>query len=164
MKYRMITFLTAACFTFTGSAALAGDQHDHQQHKVGADSAVPEDIAKHHDCDRCGMNREMFATSRMLITYSDGKTVGTCSMFCFTTELKANKGKVIKSIQVGDFNTRKLIDAKKAFWVIGGDLSGVMAKTATWAFAEKGAAAAFIGKHGGKLAGYKEALKAGAEE
>jgi nitrous oxide reductase accessory protein NosL len=164
MKYRIISFLTAVCFTLTWSAALAGDQHDHLQHKAAAEASKQEDIAKHHACQSCGMERKAFLSSRMLITYADGKTVATCSIFCVTTELKANKGKVTKSIQVGDYNTGKLIDAKKAFWVIGGDLSGVMAKTATWAFAEKGAAAAFIGKHGGKLAGYKEALKAGSEE
>jgi len=77
-QYNLI--LAAACFTMTGSAALAGDQPDHQQHVAAAEPSVQGDIVKHHDCALCGMNRELFATSRMLITYSDGKTLALCSI------------------------------------------------------------------------------------
>ena len=73
-------------------------------------------------------------------------------------ELKANKGKPVKSLEVADLDSKKLIDAEKAFWVIGGDKKGVMTKTPKWAFARKSAAEAFIKKSGGRLATYKEAL------
>jgi nitrous oxide reductase accessory protein NosL len=75
------------------------------------------------------------------------------------TELKESK-KEVKSFQVGDYNTKKLIDAKTATWVIGGSKQGVMTKVAKWAFAEKKAADAFIKANGGKLATFDDELKA----
>lgn len=111
------------------------------------------------DCKQCGMNRTKFAHSRMLITYSDGSS-GTCSINCVAVDLKANKGKTVKSLQVGDYNSKELIDAKTATWVIGGSKKGVMSKVPKWAFADKSAAEKFIKESGGKLATFDEALKA----
>jgi len=98
------------------------------------------------------------AHSRMLVTYKDGSTAGVCSIHCLAIELKKNRGKTVKSLEVGDYDSRKLIAAEKAFWVIGGDKNGVMTSTAKWAFSRKAAAEGFIRKSGGKLATYKEAL------
>lgn len=111
------------------------------------------------DCKQCGMNRTKFAHSRMLITYSDGSS-GTCSINCVAVDLKANKGKTVKSLQVGDYNSKELIDAKSAIWVIGGSKKGVMSKVPKWAFADKSAAEKFIKESGGKLATFDEAMKA----
>ncbi|NVO00914.1 MAG: nitrous oxide reductase accessory protein NosL [Geobacteraceae bacterium] len=115
------------------------------------------------DCKQCGMNRTKFAQSRMLITYSDGSS-GTCSINCVAVDLKANKAKSVKSIQVGDYDNKKLIDAKTATWVIGGKQRGVMTQVPKWAFAEKSAAEKFIKVSGGKLATFDEALKAAESE
>jgi copper chaperone NosL len=121
-------------------------------------------VKLHSDCVYCGMDRGRFAHSRMLVTYADGKTAATCSIHCTAIDLKNNKGAAIQSVQVGDYNSKVLIDAVKAFWVIGGDRRGVMTKTPKWAFAEKTAAEAFIKKHGGKLATYQEALNLAEQE
>lgn len=129
---------------------------DNTQESGGA--AGNADIAKHKGCPHCGMDREKFAHSRMLITYADGVSVGVCSLHCAATEMKAAKGKSIKSVEVGDLNSKKLVDAEKAAWVIGGSRRGVMSRTAKWAFAKKDDADAFIRKNGGKPATYKEAL------
>ncbi len=75
------------------------------------------------DCKQCGMNRTQFAHSRMVVTYKDGST-GTCSINCVVVDMKANKGREVKSFQVGDYDTKKLIDAKTAIWVIGGKRKG----------------------------------------
>jgi hypothetical protein len=104
------------------------------------------------------MDREKFSYSRLLITYTDGTSAGVCSIHCTATELKASKSKTATSVEVADLNSRKLIDAEKAAWVIGGSRKGVMTKTAKWAFAKKDDADAFVKKHGGKSATYKEAL------
>lgn len=151
--------LTLAIISITISASLCLAEHnpDHQHGTAQAQSRQA-DVLKHAACKQCGMNREMFSSSRMLITYGDGSTVGTCSIACLVTELKANKGKKIKSVQVADYNSRNLIDADKAIWVIGGDLPGVMAPVATWAFEKKSAAVVFIKAHDGKPATYKEVL------
>ncbi len=109
-------------------------------------------------CTHCGMDRTKFAHSRMLIEYADGTSVGLCSLNCAAIELDGSKGKEVKSIQVADYNSKKLIDAKKAFWVIGGEKKGVMTMTAKWAFEKKADADQFISQYGGKPGTFDEAL------
>jgi nitrous oxide reductase accessory protein NosL len=113
-------------------------------------------------CKKCGMDRTKFAHSRMVVTYTDGST-GTCSINCVVTDMKETK-KEVKSFQVGDYNSKKLIDAKTAIWVIGGSKKGVMTPVAMWAFAEKKEAEVFIQKNGGTLATFDDALKAAEKE
>jgi copper chaperone NosL len=120
---------------------------------IAADKKV-EDPA---DCKHCGMNRTKFAQSRMVVTYTDGST-GTCSINCVVVDMKANKGKEVKSFQVGDYDSKKLIDAKAAIWVIGGKKRGVMTPVAKWAFAEKSGAERFIKDNGGKIATFNDVL------
>jgi nitrous oxide reductase accessory protein NosL len=123
-----------------------------------------DDVAKQASCKYCGMDRKTFAHSRMLVTYEDGSTMGTCSLHCTAVELALNIDKTPKSIEVGDFKTKKLIDAEKAFWVIGGSKPGVMTKRAKWAFESKADADAFIKENGGTLATFDEAIKASYED
>ena len=118
------------------------------------------DIKASASCKYCGMDREKFAHSRMLIEFDDGSTVGTCSLRCVAVDLANNIDKTPVSLKVGDYGTKKLIDAEKAFWVIGGSKPGVMSKNAKWAFATKESAEAFIKENGGKLANFDEAMKA----
>jgi copper chaperone NosL len=120
--------------------------------------ALESDVTQIPSCKYCGMNREMFAHSRMLITYEDGSSVGTCSLHCSILEFSLNLDKMPKSILVGDYGTKNLIDAEKAFWVIGGDKPGVMSKKAKWAFADKASAEKFQKEHGGMVAQYDEAV------
>lgn len=114
-------------------------------------------------CKRCGMDRTKFAHSRMVVTYTDGSSAGTCSINCVVTDVKES-GKVVASFQVADYNTKKLIDAKTATWVIGGTKKGVMTRVAKWAFAEKKDAESFIKANGGKLGSFDETLKAAERE
>jgi copper chaperone NosL len=68
-------------------------------------------------------------------------------------------------ISVEDYNTKELIDAEQAFWVIVPDKPGVMTRRAKWAFADKGAADAFIKANNGSIpAGFEEAIKATYED
>lgn len=115
------------------------------------------------DCQKCGMNRTTFAQSRMVVTYKDGST-GTCSINCAVVDVKANKGKEVKSFQVGDYDSKKLINARTATWVIGGNKKGVMTPVAKWAFADKSGAEKFIKGNGGKLATFDEVVKATEKE
>jgi nitrous oxide reductase accessory protein NosL len=116
------------------------------------------------DCEQCGMNRTAFGHSRMVVTYKDGSTAGTCSINCTVTDMKKQPGKEVKSFQVGDYNSKKLIDAKTAVWVIGGKKKGVMTQVAKWAFADKKAASAFLKENGGTPATFDEALAATEKE
>jgi len=123
-----------------------------------------DDIKKHPSCKYCGMDREKFAFSRMYIEYGDGTTEGTCSLHCMAVELALKIDKTPKAILVGDLNTKKLIDAEKGFWVMGGKKMGVMTKRGKWAFAKKEDADKFKGKNGGDSITFDLAVKAAYED
>ncbi len=118
------------------------------------------DIQKHPDCKYCGMDRQKFAHSRMLTTYDDKSEFGSCSIHCAAVNLALNIDKTPTLIQVGDYNTKNLIDAEKATWVIGGNKPGVMTKNAKWAFEKPADAEAFIKENQGEKGTFDDAMKA----
>ena len=123
-----------------------------------------QDVDKHASCKYCGMDRKMFAHSRMFLVYEDGSELGTCSLHCVAVDLALNIDKMPKTIQVADFNTKNLIDAEKAVWVIGGEKPGVMSKRAKWAFENKADAEAYVKANKGTLADFEAAIKASYED
>jgi copper chaperone NosL len=125
----------------TGTAAIAADK-----------------VENPHSCKQCGMDRDFFSYSRMLIVYADGSSAGECSLNCAVIEMKQNKGKQVTSLKVADFTTKELIDAKGATWVVGGKKSGVMTSLAKWAFARKQDAQKFVKENGGRVTTFDESL------
>ncbi|MFH0726731.1 MAG: nitrous oxide reductase accessory protein NosL [Pseudomonadota bacterium] len=122
-----------------------------------------DDLQKAPACKYCGMDRAKFAHSRMIVEYDDGTTVGVCSLHCLAVDFSLNIDKTPQALQVGDLSGKHLIDADKAFWVIGGTKPGVMTKQAKWAFEKKEDAEKFISENGGSLATFDEAMKAAYE-
>ena len=118
------------------------------------------DVKEFPSCSQCGMHRDKFAHSRAFVEFTDGSCAATCSIGCVADELKAAPHKKVKLIRVADYATRELIEAEKAFWVIGGDVSGVMTRNPKWAFADKTGAEAFVKEHGGRLASFTEVWQA----
>lgn len=127
-------------------------------------AAAQEDIQAFSACKYCGMDRAKFSYSRVLIDYDDGTAEGTCSIHCAAVDLALNIDKTPRAILVGDYNTRNLIDAEQAFWVIGGDKMGVMTKNAKWAFEKKADADDFIKANGGRTATFDQVMKASYED
>jgi copper chaperone NosL len=125
---------------------------------------VQADIQKDKSCKYCGMDREKFAYSRMLIEYDDASAVGTCSIHCLAVDLGLNIDKTPKNIYVGDYYLKKLIDAENAVWVIGGAKMGVMTKRAKWAFGKREDAEKFLTENGGAFATFDEVMKAAYED
>jgi copper chaperone NosL len=119
-----------------------------------------DDIKQSQNCKYCGMDRQKFDFSRMLIEYDDGTSTGVCSLHCAAVELATNIDKTPKAIKVADFGTKNLIDAEKAFWVLGGSKPGVMTKRGKWAFEKKDDAEAFIKTNGGTLTSFDDVIKA----
>lgn len=126
---------------------------------AAAVSAQMDDVKQHVSCKYCGMDREKFGHSRMLIEYDDGTSVGTCSIHCVAVDLALNIDKTPKALWVGDYGTRKLVDAEKAVWVVDGNKPGVMTKRAKWAFERKEDAEKFMKENGGTLASFDDAVK-----
>ena len=127
---------------------------------VDAAAAGFPDTEKYPKCPFCNMDREKYAFSRVLVAYDDGTEHGYCSLHCAAVSMAVNIDKAPLRIQVGDYDTRELIDAEAAVWVIGGDRPGVMTRRAKWAFGKQQAAEAFIRKHGGTAADFDAAMKA----
>jgi nitrous oxide reductase accessory protein NosL len=109
MKRRIFCGLLAGLFLLTGIAAYG---------------QAPPDVQAHKNCKYCGMDREKFAHSRMLIEYEDGSNFGSCSIHCSAVDLAVALDKKPKAILVADYNKKDLIDAEKATWVIGGGETG----------------------------------------
>ena len=130
----------------------------------GAQGKIAPDVQKCPECHYCGMNRQSFGYSRMLVRYNDGSSVGTCSLNCTAIDLVVNFKNTPVSYQVGDYQTKKLINAQKAVWVIGGKKQGVMTDRPKWAFADPKAAQAFIQENGGKLSNFEEVMRMAFED
>ena len=122
--------------------------------------AQQDDIKQYSSCKYCGMDRQKFDFTRMLINYEDGSSMGVCSLHCAAVELALNIDKTPTALKVGDFGTKNLIDAEKAYWVIGGSKPGVMTKRGKWAFEKKDDAEAFIKANGGALTPFDDVIKA----
>jgi len=122
------------------------------------------DIDEIRSCSYCGMDRKAFGYSRMMIVYNNGSHVGVCSLHCAVTEMIENKGIKVKSLQVADRNSHALIDAEKAFWVVGGSKRGVMTQNPKWAFATSESAQTFVKSYGGKMTSWDDALQAACDE
>ncbi len=123
-----------------------------------------DDINEHRSCVNCGMDRKAYGYSRMLIQYEDGSAVGVCSLHCAVVVLDTTPGRKVKELLVADRDSRTLINAEQAHWVMGGRKRGVMTQQPKWAFQSKDGAEAFIKANGGKLATWEEALAAAREE
>lgn len=123
-----------------------------------------DDLAEHPQCEFCGMDRAKFAHSRMIVKYADGSSTGICSIRDAALDLAVKIDGTPSDILVGDYNTKELIDAGEAVWVMGGDVKGVMTATPKWAFKEKAHAQEFIKEHGGEIITFEEALKAAYED
>lgn len=162
MISKFFALCAVALLALSGGTALAeqknGQPEDRPTSSGTAAESLHADVKKHLACPHCGMDREKFASSRMMIIYASGVSVGVCSIHCAVIEILANKGKSINTVEVADYNTKKLLSAEKAAWVIGGSKKGVMTNSPKWAFATKDDAAEFVKKHGGRVAAYIEAL------
>ena len=123
-----------------------------------------EDVIVHPSCAICGMDRGEFGYSRMLIEFEDGRTYGTCSLRCAAWILQAEEEKKACSVKVADYDTRELVEAEEAIWVIGGKKPGVMTRVAKWAFRDGKDAERFRDGFGGSRSTYREALREALKE
>ncbi len=129
-----------------------------------APASAFEDVVVNPSCAICGMDRDAFGHSRMLIEFEDGNTFGVCSLRCAAWILPAEEGKKARSVKVADYHTRKLVEAEEAIWVIGGTKPGVMTGLAKWAFRDGKDADRFLDEFGGARSTYREALREARKE
>ncbi|MHC1728683.1 MAG: nitrous oxide reductase accessory protein NosL [Syntrophobacteraceae bacterium] len=115
-------------------------------------------------CSYCGMDLQKFAHTAMLIEYEDGSKAAVCSLHCAAIDLALNIDKSPAKMLVGDYLSKRPVDAAAACWTIGGDLPGVMTKRAKWAFENTEACKKFAAEHGATVSDLDAAMKASYED
>ena len=115
-----------------------------------------------HWCPVCGMNIKMFYKTSHTSKLQNGTPRQYCSIRCLVVDMQ-EYGIDTSNIKVVDASTQKLIDASKAFYVLGSKVKGTMSKVSKIAFASKESADSFVKKHKGKVVDFDTALKSAKE-
>lgn len=129
---------------------------------------LKDELIKYPRCRYCGMYREKFSHTRMLIAFDDQSVDVTCSLRCAALSLTLYFRNGPKEFYVGDFGSdepvKPLIRAETAHFVIDPSKPGTMTKVSKAAYsdrtkAEAAAAAEASAKAGARVVGFEEALK-----
>ncbi len=113
-------------------------------------------------CPVCGMNLKMFYKTSHASKIEGKIDRQYCSMRCLVVDMQKHKIDT-KDIKVVDVTSEKLIDAEKAYYVLGSKVPGTMSKISKLAFAKKEDALAFAKKMGGRVVDFFTALKSAKE-
>lgn len=108
-------------------------------------------------CPICGMNLKMFYKTSHGVELKDGQTKQYCSIRCLAYDWPAIETKVAK-ILVTDVASETLIDAKKAFYVIGSNVQGTMSMVSKLAFLNEADAQAFVQEYKGEIVPFETAF------
>lgn len=108
-------------------------------------------------CPLCGMNLKMYHQTSNRLTYSDGKKDQTCSIFC-AAQFYEKRPTEIDRWEVVDYETKGWVDARKAHWLIGSDIPGVMTAIGKIAFLSREDVQRYQKKHGGTIGNFDDAL------
>lgn len=115
-------------------------------------------------CPNCGMNLPKYYKTSHAVTFKDGTSRQFCSIHCLVDESEMgflrDKKEKIAQILVTDVDSLKMVDAKKAFYVVGSKVKGTMTGNSKYAFATKVGAEAFMAQNGGKISTFDEAYSA----
>lgn len=105
-------------------------------------------------CPVCGMSLKMFYKTSHGIENKDGKKSHFCSIRCLVNKFDKNS-----KISVVDVKTEKIIDAKKAHYVVGSKVQGTMAMVSKLAFEKEQDAKEFKATYGGEIVDFKKAFE-----
>ncbi len=109
-------------------------------------------------CPLCSMNLKMFWKTTHWLTFSDGTRTGYCSIHC-ASKVYQDRATDIDRWEVADYDTKKLINGRKAHFLIGSDLPGTMTPVSKLAFASLDVAKKYQKEHGGTIGTLDDALK-----
>jgi nitrous oxide reductase accessory protein NosL len=108
-------------------------------------------------CPLCSMNLKMFWKTSHWLTLSDGKRTGYCSIHC-ASKIYQKRPTYIDRWEVADYDMKTLIDARRAYFLIGSDLPGTMTPVSKLAFASLNVAKSYQKEHGGGIGSLDDAL------
>ena len=153
MKKSLGLFILLFAFIFTNLNA----QEMFQTVEAKDATLVKTDSSKEF-CNVCGMHLTKYYKTSHTAEFKNGHKEQYCSLHCLA-EVHKNYEDKIKNIQVVDTNSLKLIDAKKAFYVVGSSKEGTMSPVSEYAFLNKDEALKFKNKFGGDIHTFDESLK-----
>ena len=108
-------------------------------------------------CNLCAMDLQKYRLTKYILTMADGSKKYTCSIHCSAIILGRQKA---EDVRTANYLTGDMINAKKACYLVGSDIRGVMSQVSKLAFTDKNEALEFQRNHGGKLTDFAGALKA----
>jgi nitrous oxide reductase accessory protein NosL len=108
-------------------------------------------------CPLCGMNLKMYHQTSNRLTFSDDVKVQTCSIFC-AAQVYEKRPTEVDQWEVVDYETKGWIDARKAHWLIGSDIPGVMTAVSKLAFSSLEDTQKYQKKNGGTIGTFDDAL------
>jgi len=100
---------------------------------------------------------KMYHQTSNRLTFSDGTKVETCSIFC-AAQYYEKRPTEVDRWEVVDYETKKWIDAKRARWLVGSDIPGVMTAISKVAFLSVEDVKKYEKKHGGTIGTFDDAL------
>ncbi len=153
MKKSLNLFVLLFAFIFTNLNA----QEMFQSVEAKDATLVKSDSSKEF-CNVCGMHLTKYYKTNHTAEFKNGYKEQYCSLHCLA-EVHKNYEDKIKTIQVVDTNSLKLIDAKKAFYVVGSSKEGTMSSVSEYAFSTKEEALKFQKEFGGNIFNFDESLK-----
>jgi nitrous oxide reductase accessory protein NosL len=110
-------------------------------------------------CDGCGMYLAPYGKTLHRLTLDTGGPRSFCGFGCLAEALETTPAAKGARIEVADFATGKLVDARKAAYVEGSDSPPVMSHVSLVAFASPAAAADYRKTHGGTPTDLTRALE-----
>lgn len=117
-----------------------------------------EENTARESCKVCGMYIDLYHDTSCELVRKDGKKFKTCGVACMIRVVNDSGGPgAFTSIMVHDWDSKELLPADKATYVIGSRVIPDMIPNVI-AFSSKEAAEKFIPKEGGKLLDFTQAL------
>ncbi len=116
-----------------------------------------QDVQAQRWCNLCAMDLQKYRLTKYILTMADGSLKYTCSIHCAAIILGKQK---VEDVKAADYPTGDMINARKAFYLVGSDIKGVMSRVSKLAFKNKTDALSFQTKHGGRVTDFAGAVKA----
>ena len=108
-------------------------------------------------CPLCGMNLKMYHQTNNRLAFFDGEKTQTYSIFC-AAQFYEKRPTEIDRWEAVDCETKGWIDARKAHWLVGSDIPGVMTAISELAFLSVEDVKKYQKKHGGTIGTFDDAL------
>lgn len=157
MNNKILFLVICASIVFAGAVFTA------EQFNIEHPIKNPQKFTDHERCDNCGMVLNEWARTRHEFDNSKGK-FHTCSIHCAAV-MKMKLQEQLKNVKVAEYlHPEKMLDADKAYYVIGSTAPGTMTVRSKIAFASEEEAEKFASRYGGTVAGFDEALAEAGKE